>query len=288
MIYRFSSRMCLNQYSFKLVTILKKTIIVGVVYRPNTQPLANLDFFIEKILEIHEIILNENKIAYLMGDYNINLLNFSTHIKTNDFLDNVISQGFVPQIIKPTRITSASATLIDHIYCNYTHTNCDSGIIITDIAAYFGVFHITYENMKVENQKWHKKYMDCSATSKQKEFRKLPQTFVINGNETSCPENIAEEFNNCFVGIGESLGKSIPLPSGTFHNYLNGHYPTNFFMRPTDALEIITITNTLNKKRSSGFDNISTIILCSTIDEIATPLAHIINQSFTQELCQVT
>ena len=62
--------------------------------------------------------------------------------------------------------------------------------------------------------------------------------------------------------------------SGTFHNYLNGHYPTNFFMRPTDALEIITITNTLNKKRSSGFDNISTIILCSTIDEIATPLAH--------------
>ena len=69
----------------------KKTIIVGVIYRPNTQPLANLDFLLKKILEIHEIILNENKIAYLMGDYNINLLNFSTHIKTNDFLDNVIS-----------------------------------------------------------------------------------------------------------------------------------------------------------------------------------------------------
>ena len=41
--------------------------------------------------------------------------------------------------------------------------------------------------------------------------------------------NIAEEFNNFFVGIGESLGNSIPLPSGTFHNYLNGHYPINFF-----------------------------------------------------------
>ena len=55
-------------------------------------------------------------------------------------------------------------------------------------------------------------------------------------------------------------------------------------MRPTDALEIIIITNTLNKKRSSGFDNISTIILCSTIDEIATYLAHIINQSFNTEI----
>ena len=60
---------------------------------------------------------------------------------------------------------------------------------------------------------------------------------------------IAEEFNNFFVGIGESLGNSIPLPSGTFHNYINGHYPTNFFMRPTDALEVITITDTLKKKR---------------------------------------
>ena len=114
--------------------------------------MANLDLFIEKILEIHEIILNENKIAYLMGDYNINLLNFGTHIKTNDFLDNVISQDFVPQIIKPIRIRSASATLIDHIlYCNHTHTNCDSGIIIADIADHFGVFHVAYKNTKVDN-----------------------------------------------------------------------------------------------------------------------------------------
>ena len=64
---------------------------------------------------------------------------------------------------------------------------------------------------------------------------------MINGNETSCPEYIAEEFNNFVVGIGESLGNSIPLPSGTFHNYL-----INFFMRPTDALDVITITNTQN------------------------------------------
>ena len=68
--------MCLNQFFFEISCNSKKPIIVGVVYRPNTQPLANLDLFIEKILEIHEIILNENKIAYLMGDYNINLLRY--------------------------------------------------------------------------------------------------------------------------------------------------------------------------------------------------------------------
>ena len=73
--------MCLNQRFWNS----RKPIIVGVVYRPNTQPLANLDIFIEKIFEIHEIVLNENKIVYLIEDYNINLLNFGIHKKRMTF-----------------------------------------------------------------------------------------------------------------------------------------------------------------------------------------------------------
>ena len=58
-----------------------KPIIVGVVYRPNSAPRADMDMFMSKIIEIQDKISNENKIAYLMGDYNINLLNFVTHKK---------------------------------------------------------------------------------------------------------------------------------------------------------------------------------------------------------------
>ena len=60
-----------------------KPIIVGVIYRPNTLPRADLDLFISNLLEIQSKISNENKISYLMGDYNINLLNFGIHSKTN-------------------------------------------------------------------------------------------------------------------------------------------------------------------------------------------------------------
>ena len=62
-----------------------------------------------------------------MGDYNINLINFGTHTKTNEFIDYryVISQGFLPYILKPTRVTDTSATLI-HIYSNHTYTNHES------------------------------------------------------------------------------------------------------------------------------------------------------------------
>ena len=79
-----------------------------------------------------------------MYDYNINFVNFVTHKKPNDFIDNVISQGFIPYITKPTRITSNSATLIDHIYSNHSHPNNESGIIITDIADHFAICHIIY------------------------------------------------------------------------------------------------------------------------------------------------
>ena len=52
-----------------------------------------------------------------------------------------------------------------------------------------------------------------------------------------------------------------------------------FFFIPTDPGEIIKITNKLKMKSSQGFDNISTKLLKSTMDEILIPLTHIINLS---------
>ena len=119
-----------------------KPIIVGVGYRPNSAPRADVDMFISKMVEIQDEISNENDIAYLMGDYNINVLNFVTHQKANDFVDDVIYQGFILHITKPTRITSNSATLTDHLYSNHNHPNYESEIIITDVADHCGIFHI--------------------------------------------------------------------------------------------------------------------------------------------------
>ena len=94
---------------------------MGVIYRPNTLPRADLDQFISNVLEIQGKISNENKISYLMGDYNINLLNPGINSKTNELIYDVISQGFLPYILKPTRVTDTSATLIDHIYIQIIH-----------------------------------------------------------------------------------------------------------------------------------------------------------------------
>ena len=76
-----------------------------------------------------------------MGDFNIDLLKFQTHGKTNDFIESMISKGYLPLITKSTRVTTYSATLIDHIYSNATSQNYDSGIIISDVADHFGTLY---------------------------------------------------------------------------------------------------------------------------------------------------
>ena len=87
----------------------------------------------------------------MIGDINIDLLQLSTHNKTNEYMDNTLSQGYTPIITKPTRVTSHSTPLIDHIYIN-KQTNTTSGIIITDIADHFGIFSIIHTKSKTNSK----------------------------------------------------------------------------------------------------------------------------------------
>ena len=118
----------------------KKRIIIGTVYRPNTYPKADIDIFMHTMLELQNIISRENKEVYILGDVNMDLLKFANHSKTGEYLENTFSQGFLPLITKPTRVSSHSATLIDHIYTNKKNITSTSGIVITDVADHFGIF----------------------------------------------------------------------------------------------------------------------------------------------------
>ena len=99
-----------------------KDKIIGNVYRPNSAPLANL----QKAIEIHQSIIekilsNKNHAKcdiQILGDFNVNMLNFESHGLTNNYINMLISKSFLPLITLPTRIKHQSATLIDHIWKN--------------------------------------------------------------------------------------------------------------------------------------------------------------------------
>ena len=83
------------------------------MYRSPDQDINEFNRFFEEILS--KVTKNENKLFYLMGDFNINLLNHDTQSPTADFIDVLNSFSLYPSITKPTRITSKTATLIDNI-----------------------------------------------------------------------------------------------------------------------------------------------------------------------------
>ena len=89
----------------------KSNIIVGVIYRHPSMDLT--DFTCNYLNQ-----LLENIIHFLLGDFNVNLLNYDEHNQTNEFLDSLASNSFIPLILQPTRITSHSNTLIDNIFSN--------------------------------------------------------------------------------------------------------------------------------------------------------------------------
>ena len=63
---------------------------------------------------------------------------------TSEFLDTIYSYNVYPLITKPTRVTSSSATLIDHILSNNIDISSGhmQGILCTSMSDHFAIFHI--------------------------------------------------------------------------------------------------------------------------------------------------
>ena len=101
--------------------------ICGIIYR---HPHGNLDSFMIHINAVNEKIHRENKYCVILGDFNLDLPKFESHPGTNDFLNTLGSSYFQPQILKPTRITDHTATLIDNIFFNSLEHFTVSGNVI--------------------------------------------------------------------------------------------------------------------------------------------------------------
>ena len=63
-------------------------------------------------------------------------INYNDHQPTNEFLDSIASNSFIPYILQPTRLTSHSKILIDNIFSNVISHEVISGNITTTISDY--------------------------------------------------------------------------------------------------------------------------------------------------------
>jgi Reverse transcriptase (RNA-dependent DNA polymerase)/Endonuclease-reverse transcriptase len=398
--------------------VKKRTLnfTVGCIYRPPNGNMIQFNTEFTKLLSSIEgrRKKNKNKTSLLAGDLNIDLIRSQPNKQTDEFENILLSHSYVPTITRPTRVTNATATLIDNIFINNLYHPVKSAVVYNDISDHFPIVlhidiplaynvksevnksrvytsnsikcftcelgkvdwdlllkehysigdvdnlykvfldkyssmyksHFPYESKKhssrqlprhewitpglikscntksrlykkyrtnptIMNENIYKKYrnklkdilikteknfysdklMSCSGNTKQiwkilgtlttsNSRDKIAFNFEENGKSITDPNLIVDKFNAFFANIGVDLASKIPTAPADFSSYLKGTFVNSFILLPTDALEIISVANLLQNKKSSGVDEITVEIMKKTIHCIAEPLANIVNSSF--------
>ena len=125
-----------------------KNILICCVYR---HPCSNIDILTSHFQNLLSKI-SSNKLVFILGDFNINLLNYDSHTPTNDFVNNLFSHSLLPCIHHPTRISQNSGSVIDNIYTNAMNANITSGNILMQISDHFPQF-LVLKNSQISHHK---------------------------------------------------------------------------------------------------------------------------------------
>ena len=118
----------------------KSNVIIGCIYK---HPSMDLNAFNTNYLNnLLDIVSKEQKSVFLLGGFNVNLVNYNDRNPTNEFIDSLASNSFVPYILQPTRLTSHSKILIDNIFSNIISPEATSGNLTSTISDHLPQFMI--------------------------------------------------------------------------------------------------------------------------------------------------
>jgi hypothetical protein len=195
------------------------SILIGNFYRsPSNQ---NGQLFIETLGPLIEKVLQENKQLVIMGDMNIDLLKLNSDRLSNTYFDLMTSNGLLPTVTLPTRVTHVTSTLIDHIFikqcCDYV-----SGTITTDISDHytnFIVIPLTLPKSQTTKFVTYRKFTPEKIATFNESLQNTDWTSVLScENVDLCYERFIEIYNSL-------LNKHIPLKTARFNKYIHKKEP---------------------------------------------------------------
>ena len=85
-------------------------------------------------------VQKEDKCLFILGDFNINLLNYEAHSETNDFITLVVSHYLLSYILLPSRVTYHTATIIDNIFSNNCKYDTINRTLLSQVSDHFPQF----------------------------------------------------------------------------------------------------------------------------------------------------
>jgi hypothetical protein len=121
-----------------------KTVMLTSIYRsngplPNVTASQQLDRFMIQFSQLLSDINDTKKRSYVFLDANINILQLHS-LESANYLNCILSKGYLQIISKASRIHNDSKTLIDHVLSNSVGTEICSGTLISDISDHFFTF----------------------------------------------------------------------------------------------------------------------------------------------------
>ena len=153
---------------------------------------------------ILDILNNENKLCYIMGDFNINLFNHEVHAPTCNFLNLMFLHSYIPLINKPTRVTNQSATLIDNFFTN-NPKNMLQGIMYTNISDHIPIFLIDNNCKLTNNLKYttNRNFSQANIDTFYNNMQNLDWDIMTYTNNCQTAysvfyKSLLREYNDCF------------------------------------------------------------------------------------------
>ena len=198
----------------------KSNVIVPVIYR---MPDSSVDVFNERICDIMKMITKEKKTCYLVGDLNIDLQKHEEHRPTYDFVDILYANNMFPLVVKPTRVTNKSTTLIDHILTNNFDvcSRDKQGILMSSISDHYAIFHIAGNAQfqhSVSNHKTLKRDM-CHRNIQ----RSVNEMKMVNWNQVLEFDDAQLAYSTFHTMLSEKYNKCFPLRKFSSNLYTNNN-----------------------------------------------------------------
>ena len=190
----------------------RKDIIVGVVYRP---PGHSVDDFNTDIDCMLSKLNGSNSNLILAGDFNINLLKIETHSSTRAFFNIMTSYQLMPTILRPTRITPYSASLIDNIFVNFLSGSQESFVLVNDLSDHLPVMFCTDLHPRKQSKPTNtsrRLVNDVTLAQFQASLTSADWTSVMNACKNNDPSGAYSQFIDRYTQLYEKAFPLLPSP----------------------------------------------------------------------------
>ena len=157
-----------------------------------------------------------NKTIVLLGDFNINFLNFDTSNHINTSLEDLAFNSLQPQFLLATRVCKNSKTLLGDTFCNIPNPLVKSAISVNitfSILDHFPQFFILPDFFSNSTPTKYNMSHDCSTSiiSYFLQFEKINWNQVLQLNQN----NVNLTFDNYLNTMNALINSHAPLKNST-------------------------------------------------------------------------